>query len=420
MSEKFHQDFESNLAKLNSLKKEQVEEGQVYFNTIFSAKSVLTKKVIPAFIERYPFVSEKVQFHMMTMFLKHRIAEAVPAFLKELARNDHEDEKRDALIKTITDINTPEGYTGLTRILAGTGTKQVIRAILKNYVALDDARWAMACWSLANLENGQRKYVLNLMAKVDYRRTTKFVINSLNSSATPEDQREFLVKCFHELNIIERYLTLLKSLDSEQLVMSARALSKIESGIMDYFVEALSDRDDETRFKLLELLEQLGDDGLEEPLKYLLETDVNDKVVSKAIKVFSGFAGPNSVVSISKGLLRRADSRVRANTIEAIEEAGIMAADLMKDYLTDINNRVRANAAKAIAKTDPEAALKTLKNMLEEENPLMKASALWALGELRMPEHTSLVVPFADHPEEIVRRNAHRALEKLSNDKKEK
>lgn len=394
----------------------EAEESRVYFEKIFNADNDLKGRVIPFFIERYPFASEKVKAYLMKLFLTHRIVDAVPLFLKELARKDNDDETREVLLWAITDIDVEEGYNGLTRLLADGGSKPLIRAILKRVTSFNEKKWTSVCWSLSNLENGERKYVLNLLSRVDYRRTSKFVINNLNAEPS-EDRKEFLIKCFHDLNIVEKYIALMKSLDSKQLVMTAKALGKIEGGLIEYFVEALSSRDDETRIKLLELFEHFRDDGLEEPLKYLLETDVNDKIVSKAIKVYSGFADPYAVVAISKGLLRREDSRVRANTIEAIEKAGVLAKDLLKDYLSDINNRVRANAAKAIARSDPEAAITTLKNMLKEENPLMKASALWALGELRLPEHSPLVVSFADHPDEIVRRNAHRALEKISNRK---
>jgi len=80
--------------------------------------------------------------------------------------------------------------------------------------------------------------------------------------------------------------------------------------------------------------------------------------------------------------------REKARRIEFIEEElknekdPNVATTLFLPYLDDYSNRVRANAAKALYRHNRKLATATLRDMLSSHNEWMRASAVWALGEI--------------------------------------
>ncbi|MCD6312045.1 MAG: hypothetical protein J7M11_06270, partial [Elusimicrobia bacterium] len=89
--------------------------------------------------------------------------------------------------------------------------------------------------------------------------------------------------------------------------------------------------------------------------------------------------------------------REKARRIELIEEElktendPNVATTFFLPYLDDANNRVRANAAKALFHHNRKLALVTFKNMILSVNEWMRASAVWALGELAEDETVNLI-----------------------------
>ncbi len=89
--------------------------------------------------------------------------------------------------------------------------------------------------------------------------------------------------------------------------------------------------------------------------------------------------------------------REKARRIELIEEElktehdPNVATTFFLPYLDDANNRVRANAAKALYRHNRKLALVTFKNMILSANEWMRASAVWALGELAEEDTVGLI-----------------------------
>ncbi|MDD2717024.1 MAG: HEAT repeat domain-containing protein [Candidatus Wallbacteria bacterium] len=108
------------------------------------------------------------------------------------------------------------------------------------------------------------------------------------------------------------------------------------------------------------------------------------------------------------------DARVRANTIEALENFGVK--ELIPEFislLADENNRVRANAIKALWKLGEKNLETHIVKMLKSYNSLMKSSALYVLGEIDFPGAVDMIIKFMKDDDELVRFNAGRSLLKI-------
>ncbi|OGF46686.1 MAG: hypothetical protein A2452_05155 [Candidatus Firestonebacteria bacterium RIFOXYC2_FULL_39_67] len=88
-------------------------------------------------------------------------------------------------------------------------------------------------------------------------------------------------------------------------------------------------------------------------------------------------------------MLNDPNPRVKAKAIEIVDAQMIsekenpdVAEKILKEFLEDKNNRVRANAAKALFRYKPEMALETIKEMFKSNDKWMQISAAWVLGEL--------------------------------------
>ncbi len=124
--------------------------------------------------------------------------------------------------------------------------------------------------------------------------------------------------------------------------------------------------------------------------------------------------------------LNTEDPVQRANAVEAVaaeiidskESSRMEKIKKLEELLNDENNRVRANAAKAIYEIDKEMSLKTLKDMLDNSSKRMRASAVWALGEIASEEALGCVLEIKDEDDEIVKYNIKVALGKIKSHKR--
>ncbi len=111
----------------------------------------------------------------------------------------------------------------------------------------------------------------------------------------------------------------------------------------------------------------------------------------------------------------------RANAVEAVaaeiidvkESSRFEKIKKLEELLNDENNRVRANAAKAIYEIDKDMALNTLQDMLDNPSKRMRASAVWALGEISSEEALNHILRIEDEDDEIVKYNIKVALGKI-------
>ena len=90
------------------------------------------------------------------------------------------------------------------------------------------------------------------------------------------------------------------------------------------------------------------------------------------------------------------DSRVRANTIEALEYLKVdQAIPSLFSALNDQDNRIRAAAAKALQAFGEEKVFVELKKMLASDEQWMKGSAIYALSHVQAAEAVELLMQVA-------------------------
>lgn len=112
----------------------------------------------------------------------------------------------------------------------------------------------------------------------------------------------------------------------------------------------------------------------------LKEKDVIVK--SGLVKVFARNSGSNGKETLEK-CLADSDPRVRANTIEVIEELQLSGFEGNVVALLNVNeNRVKVNAAKFLIKSGYVKAFYTLKDMLSSQEAWLRDSVVFALGEI--------------------------------------
>lgn len=403
--------FEENLKKLNSLKVREMREGGAFFHGILKNEGGVEDGIIDFLVRRYEFSSPKVKSSLLLLFINYRIKKAVPVFLKVLREGSVDDDMIRRIIIVIVDFQDQIVYTELSRFFL-TATNKMKKAVLQEITAMDDESWSGFCFSISRMRKDERVRMLNQLAELDYSRVVRFILKSLSTVSSIRKKR-YLLESFQTLGIVDGFIDLLKFLDSEKIRKSALALRKIEANLVDHFYAALTSKDDETKYKIIESLEYLGDGNTNGALKEVLEMEQNERILSKAIKVYSDYADSTDVILMGKFLLTQEDPRIRANAIEALERAGEETLDVIKSFLKDPNNRIRANAAKAVAGKAREDSVAALYGMLDESDSRMKASALWALGEIREKDAVDRISEYIDHQDEIVQNNAKSALKRI-------
>ncbi len=125
----------------------------------------------------------------------------------------------------------------------------------------------------------------------------------------------------------------------------------------------------------------------------------------------------------SKDMLNDSNPRVRAKGVEIIEAELIeqkdseLAERILKPFLNDPDNRVRANAVKAIYRYNPEVAMLRLKEMFESQDKWMKVSAAWVAGEIITDETTQFLLKYKDTDDTHLRNRVIKSLIKIKENK---
>lgn len=123
--------------------------------------------------------------------------------------------------------------------------------------------------------------------------------------------------------------------------------------------------------------------------------------------------------SSTRQLIEDPNPLIRAKGVEVIEAELVEEKDsevaerLLAPFLQDENNRVRANAAKAMYKYKPDVALKILREMIDAQDKWMRVSAVWALGEIGADDGAQILLDLRDDPEYHVRRRVYKSLQKF-------
>lgn len=206
----------------------------------------------------------------------------------------------------------------------------------------------------------------------------------------------------------------LSSSDEDIIYNTLKALGEIEdSSASSQIISIFSHKNPELIALAVETLGKIGDPSNLFAIRNLFQKNTNPRIKACIVTAVSLLSLPDDdILDFLTRSLRDDDSRVRANAIEAIERLDLPdVTRLLLPMLKDEDNRVRANVIKALwNKDDPGKLLEALKEMASDQNPWMKASAVFVLSRVRIPGRIELLAAMAHEEHPKVRENARQAL----------
>ncbi len=216
-------------------------------------------------------------------------------------------------------------------------------------------------------------------------------------------------------DVCKRLTELLNDNDSRVRMQAASALGNLGCrDTAEVLITALADPNEWVRVQVVEALGRIGSEDLASVLAHHLEGENEAHVRATLIKVL-GTIGSDKLVPVLALYLEDRDARVRANCIEAMlrlnSSKDAMRRQLLK-LASDVNNRVLANTALGLVSLGERQGRMILVRMLESADEYMRASATYALGEIRDRHDLSTLVRLLGDNSWMVRQNAVRALVK--------
>lgn len=156
----------------------------------------------------------------------------------------------------------------------------------------------------------------------------------------------------------------------------------------------LTNPDAQYRVRALRIITTLGLSTSFAEQIYPLSYDPHPEVRSTAVAALGQLPNPTSRRIVQRALIDP-DQRVQANAVEAAEEGGHVAADLLLPKLASNDNRVRANAVKALLRLGVREAAETLLRMLQDPDRRQRVSALWLIEKMGLFTLASRVIAMA-------------------------
>jgi len=206
----------------------------------------------------------------------------------------------------------------------------------------------------------------------------------------------------------------LASEDEDIVYNSLKALGELEdSSASSQIIGVFRHKNPELVALAVETLGRIGDPSNLGAIQSLYKAETHPRIKACVVAATGKLALPDdNVVSFLTRALQEEDARVRANAIEAIERLDLPdVTRLLLPMLNDEDNRVRANVIKALwNKESHDQLLAALKVMAIDDNPWMKASAVFVLDKVNIPGRLELLADMSadEHPK--IRQNAREAL----------
>lgn len=183
-----------------------------------------------------------------------------------------------------------------------------------------------------------------------------------------------------------------------------RALGKIhqqniddgrEGGPREGIEQALESEDYSERLRAVMSIAAGNKAEYKEKLLFMLKIEKHDFVKASLISCLKKFLSKDQA-SLLSPFLSDPDSRVRSNTIEALEYLkDEKAIPLLFPALEDPDNRIRASAAKALQTFGEEKVFAILRKMLRSHEDWMKGSAIYALSHIQAGEAIQMLIEAA-------------------------
>lgn len=253
--------------------------------------------------------------------------------------------------------------------------------------------------ALEEIEQGGSMHDLSLT--ISLIRNTNHQIRQAAVKATVTIIRESIIKNYHTLGVEGR----------QKL---ARIIDKIHPETIQELVRDINSANEEQRIHGLMIL---GLIRRRPNIRRVLETQLksnNEKIRATAIQALGNYPDSGELLTVMQQLNDN-DERVRANAIEALEQFGDPKLVFsIKRLVNDGNNRVRANALKALFNLGDQNIDNDVIQMLHSNDLMMIASGLWLIAELGLytPQIYEKCKEFINHIDNIVKKNAERAMER--------
>jgi HEAT repeat protein len=194
-----------------------------------------------------------------------------------------------------------------------------------------------------------------------------------------------------------------------------KLLQRLDPNIINRIGSEIYSKDEERRLRTVQVLGLLGQSKKLRELISEIVKDKDIKVRATAVHLL-GKLVLGKDMTLVLALLNDQDPRVRANTIEALEDIGNPSAiGLLQRFRGDPSNRIRGNVLKALWKLGFRDIIEDLKAMMINEDPLMRATGAWVIGEIR-PDNRELLDTLAScamDSEKLVRDNVIKAQLKI-------
>ncbi|PKK90153.1 MAG: hypothetical protein CVV64_10515 [Candidatus Wallbacteria bacterium HGW-Wallbacteria-1] len=178
--------------------------------------------------------------------------------------------------------------------------------------------------------------------------------------------------------------------------------------------ELLKSEDHQERVKGARLFMETGTQSDLPRLVDFLTSEEHEYVIATLVKAIGALADDESYMDVLIKYLKHENSRVRANTIEAL---GFFETERVfreiAPFITERNNRVKANVAKILWRYSMEKTLRYLKDMLDSEDLWTCYSAVFALAEIGHYKTRALLMYALLNTNTAIRLRAAKALHEM-------
>lgn len=168
--------------------------------------------------------------------------------------------------------------------------------------------------------------------------------------------------------------------------LAATTLKRLDADLDAELRQVLSSLDSHDRLRAVHIVQELNREQRLQEVLLELVSDPDERVRATVVKTLAILDNEPAVRALLTAVTDF-DRRVVANTVEALEATGFSElVGLIKILARHPNNRIRANAVKALLLLNSPGAEQILREMLTSSVELMRLSATWIMGEVDHPK----------------------------------
>jgi HEAT repeat protein len=210
----------------------------------------------------------------------------------------------------------------------------------------------------------------------------QMLLNQLNS---PFESVRRLASARLATFTFERYWEAFDRLSPAQRLAGGRALVKLDPSFEDRLRTKLVAGDEGGQMRAMAVISLLGLEPACAQQLVRLSNAKRARIRATAVKLLGRIHSPDAL-DCATAALGDVDPRVQANAVESLEQqGGEQMAEKVRPMLEAADNRLVANAAKALAANLAEV-LPVIHRLLRDARPEHRLSGLWVVGQLKLPD----------------------------------